>query len=202
VARVPILAMYGVDEKTELTVGSSSAIRFTEPKTVASIEFVEHTGAAIKAGAESLIALEEQMIQTGAELLVQKPGSRTATEDANDAEGNKSDLQRMAESFEDALDQALAFMAQFARLPSGGNVSLFNDYGAATLSDASAQLVQTLQQGGLISKATALKELQRRGVLSADIDVDEELDAAEADGPALGTLTDGVDPVTGKPVAA
>jgi hypothetical protein len=97
---------------------------------------------------------------------------------------------------------ALDFMAQFARLPSGGNVSLFKDYGAATLSDASAQLVQTLQQGGLLSKVTALKELQRRGVLSPDIDVDEELAAAEADGPAMGTLTDGVDPITGKPAVA
>jgi hypothetical protein len=142
------------------------------------------------------------MVQTGAELLVQKPGQRTATEDANDAEGNKSDLQRMAESFEDSLDMALDFMAQFARLPSGGNVSLFKDYGAATLSDASAQLVQTLQQGGLLSRVTALKELQRRGVLSPDIDVDEELAAAEADGPAMGTLTDGVDPITGKPAVA
>jgi hypothetical protein len=191
VARVPILAMYGVDENTQLTVGTSSAVRFSEPKTVASLEFVEHTGAAIEAGAKSLTALEEQMIQTGAELLVQKPGQRTATEDANDAEGNKSDLQRMVEAFEDALDQALAFVAQFARLPSGGNVSLFKDFGAATLSDASATLVKDLQMSGLLSKATALKELQRRGVISPDIDVDEELDAAAADGPAMGTLVEG-----------
>jgi hypothetical protein len=199
VARVPILAMIGAEDGAEVTVGASSAVKLPMG---AEMMFIEHTGAAIGAGATSLLALEEQMVQTGAELLVQKPGQRTATEDANDAEGNKSDLQRMAESFEDSLDMALDFMAQFARLPSGGNVSLFKDYGAATLSDASAQLVQTLQQGGLLSKVTALKELQRRGVLSPDIDVDEELAAAEADGPALGTMTDEVDPITGKPAVA
>lgn len=202
VARVPILAMYGVDENTQLTVGASTAVRFSEPKTVASLEFVEHTGAAIEAGHKSLLALEEQMIQTGAELLVQKPGQRSATEDANDAEGNKSDLQRMAEGFEDALDTALQYMADFARLPKGGNVSLFKDYGAATLSDASAQLVQALQQGGLISKATAINELKRRGVLAAEVDAEEEAAAVVEDGPALGTLGEEVDPVTGKPVVA
>ena len=126
------------------------------------------------------------MVQTGAELLVQKPGQRTATEAAGDDEGNKCDLQRMAEGFEDSLDQALAFMAQFARLPTGGNVSLFKDYGAATLSDASATLVQTLQQGGLISKATALHEMQRRGVISADIDVEDELAEGRGGWPASG----------------
>jgi hypothetical protein len=195
VARVPILAMYGVDENTQLTVGTSSAVRFSEPKTVASLEFVEHSGAAIEAGAKSLTALEEQMIQTGAELLVQKPGQRTATEDANDAEGNKSDLQRMAESFEDSLDMALDFMAQFARLPTGGNVTLFSDYGAATLSDASASLVKDLNLSGILSKRTTINELKRRGVLAAEVDADEEAAAVSEEGPALGTLTDGVDPL-------
>lgn len=185
VARVPILAMIGAEDETQLTVGAMAAVKLPEN---AELKFVEHTGASIEAGAASLVALEEQMIQTGAELLVQKPGARTATEDANDAEGNKSDLQRMAENFEDALDQALAFMAKFASLPTGGSVSLFSDYGAATLSDASATLIKDMQMAGLLSKATTLKELQRRGVLSADIDVDEELDKAEADGPPLGAM--------------
>jgi hypothetical protein len=188
VARVPILAMYGVDEKTDLTVGASSAVRFDSPD--AKLEFVEHTGAAIEAGEKSLVALQDQMIETGAELLTKRPGQRTATEDQNDAEGNKCDLQRMAEAFENSLDQALDFMAQFARLPTGAKVSLFKDYGAATLSDASAALVQSMQMSGLLSKETTLREMQRRGVLSADLDPLEELDKAEADGPPLGAMVD------------
>ena len=46
----------------------------------------------VAVGRSELQALEEQMIQTGAELLVSKPGQRTATESANDAEANKSEL--------------------------------------------------------------------------------------------------------------
>jgi hypothetical protein len=72
------------------------------------------------------------MIQAGAELLVKKPGQRTATESANDAEANKCDLQRIVEDFEDSLDQALQMMADYAKLGKGGNVTLFKDFGAAT----------------------------------------------------------------------
>lgn len=193
VARVPILAIMGAEDSTALVVGTSSAVKLPLGS---DMKFVEHTGAAIEAGSKSLLDLEEQMIQTGAELMVKKPGDRTATESANDAEANKSDLQRIAENFEDGLNQALEFMAQFANLPDAGDVSLFKDYGAATLSDASAALVADLQSKGLLSKATALKEMQRRGVIDAGIDIEAELADAEADGPPLGTM--GM-PAAGKP---
>jgi len=192
VARVPILALIGGDDPgvdgtggTQLTVGASAAVRL--PKD-GDLKFVEHTGAAIEAGAKSLEALEDQMIQTGAELLVQKPGQRSATEAANDAEANKSELQRITEGFEDSLDQALQFMAAWVKGPQGGHASLFKDFGAATLTEAGAQLVISMQQAGFITKATAIKELQRRGMLAADIDALMELDAVQEEGPALGTV--------------
>jgi len=197
VARVPILAVIGVDdEKWQLSVGASTAIKLPLE---GDMKFVEHSGAAIEAGRKSLEDLEAQMLQTGAELLVKKPGDRSATEAAGDQEANKSDLQRMTEAAEDSLDQALQFMAAYARLPSGGNVSLFKDFGAATLSDASATLIKDLQAAGLISKETAIIELQRRGVLSAEIDPEDELAQAEKDGPPPGTMVDGVD-VDGNPL--
>ncbi|PUA95512.1 uncharacterized protein DUF4055 [Acidovorax sp. 107] len=192
VARVPILALIGGDDPapdgsggTQLTVGASAAVRL--PKD-GDLKFVEHTGAAIEAGAKSLEALEDQMIQTGAELLVQKPGQRSATEASNDAEANKSELQRITEGFEDSLDQALQFMAAWVKEQQGGHASLFKDFGAATLTESGAQLVISMQQAGYITKATAIKELQRRGMLAADIDALVELDAVQEEGPALGTV--------------
>lgn len=187
VARVPILAGVGIEEGSPITVGANCAVNLPLG---ADLKYVEHTGASIKAGADSLIRLEEQMIQSGAELLVKKPGDRSATESANDAEGNKSDLQRMAEMFMDSLDLALYFTAKFMGLPSGGTVKLFTDFGAGTLSEASAQLVLNIQQGGLITKGTAIKELQRRGVLDETVDAETELALVEAEGPAPGMMTD------------
>lgn len=196
VARVPILAMIGADDAA-LTVGAASAVKLPIG---AEMKYVEHSGAAIEAGVASLAALEEQMIQTGAELLVQKPGQRTATEDANDAEGNKCDLQRMAENYTDALNQALWYTAQYIRQPTGGRVQLFNDYGAATLSDASATLVKDLNMAGLISRETTIDELKRRGVLAATVDAATEAAKVAEEGPALGLM--GADDEPGVPAAA
>jgi len=186
VARVPILVATGVEDDFSLVVGASKAVKITS--SAGSLQFVEHSGAAITAGLESLAALEQQMIQTGAELLVAKPGQRTATEAATDAESNKSDLQTMAEAFEDGLDQCLQFMADWLRLPEGGHVAMFKDYGAASLSEASGQLVVQMSGAGLIGKRTAIRELQRRGALSPDLDPDAEIETVEAEGPSLGGL--------------
>ena len=191
-ARVPILFMKGVSKDVALTIGGSSAVRADDPD--ADLKFVEHSGAAIGAGKESLLDLETQMRQTGAELLIIRSvgPERSATESNNDAEANKSDLQRIAESVEDSLDQVLSFCAQWTGQKEGGNVTLFKDFGAAFLSDTSAAMIVTAQQGGLISKQTALNELKRHGTLSPDLDVEKEIDLVEAEGPPLGAeLPDG-----------
>lgn len=197
VARVPILAAIGPDENSELTVGASSMIRLPQGS---DIKWVEHSGAAIGKGQESLDKLEDQMIQAGAELLVKRAGNRTATEAANDADASKSDLQRIVEGVEDALDQALLLMARFAGLSSGGSVSLFKDFGATGLSEASGQLVLAMRKDRLISAGTAIAELKRRGELAAEVDHEaEELAIAEEDqglepeapmDPATGDLID------------
>ncbi len=184
VARVPILVQIGVDENTpKFTIGSNMAGRL--PKD-ADMKFVEHEGHAIDAGKESLSELKEEMVQTGAELLIPKPGQRSATEANNDAEGNKSDLQRIVEMQEDSLDQVLQLMADWAKLGTGGHVSLFKDFAVATLSEASAQLVLSMQQAGVLTKKTLIQEQQRRGILSPDIDPDDELEAAAEEAPSLG----------------
>jgi hypothetical protein len=173
VARVPILAIIGADDNSALTVGASSAVKLPMN---ANMKFVEHTGAAIEAGMKSLEALEDQMVTVGAELLVIKPGEqKSATQSNNDAEANKSDLQRIVESFEDGLDQVLQLMAQWVKEAEGGHASLFKDFGAATLTDASAQLILDTAAAGLITKETAIRELQRRGMLAPDIDPTQEL---------------------------
>lgn len=184
VARVPILAMIGADDQTQLSIGGAAAVRMPAGS---ELKYIEHSGHAIAAGETALDALEQQMLQTGAELLVKQPGvRRSATESMTDAEANKSTLQRMAETFEDAMDQALDLAAKFAGIPSAGTVKLYSDYGTATLSEASAALIQNLQLAGLISRETAIAELQRRGVLSDDIDPKKELAAVDAEGPAPG----------------
>lgn len=183
VARVPILTMIGAEEAT-VVVGASSAIKLPIG---AEMRFVEHSGAAISAGRESLLDLEEQMRQAGAELLVLQPGKVTATQIASENAVGMCALQRMAQDFEDAIDLALDYMARWVNISQGGgHCSLFMDFGAATLSDASAQLLLQANQSGKISNETLMAEWKRRGIISPDIDFADEQERIDNQGPALG----------------
>jgi hypothetical protein len=187
VARVPMLAISGVnDDKFTLTVGSSSAIKLPEG---GKLEFVEHSGSAVEAGSAELVALEERMRQAGAELIVVPKYVATATQILTENAVGMSVLQRITQDYEDALDQALQITADWLGLPDGGHVSLFNDYGASTLQEASAQLLLSSNQAGKISDETLYSEYQRRGIVSADLSWEEEQGRIESQGPALGEMT-------------
>jgi hypothetical protein len=189
-ARKRLLALVG-GNKDEPIVSSSNSVIYLPIG--GDVKVAQGSAESVRVGQEALAALEDQMIQAGAELLVKKPGQRTATEAASDADANKSDLQRLVEGFEDSLDFALYFMAQYANLPTGGHVTLFKDFGADSLGEASGQLVLAMQQGGLISKGRAIAEMKRRGYLAAEVDADEEAEQVEAEGPALGSMGDAED---------
>lgn len=184
-ARKRLIAIIGDDKKGDVVASSSGIMHLPIG---GDIKVAQGSAENVKIGMDSLKALEEQMIQAGAELLVKKPGDRSATEAANDAEANKSDLQRLVENFEDSLDQALWLMARYANLKTGGNVSLFKDFGAANLSEASGQLVLVMRGEGLISDETAIGELKRRGELSAEVDAQDEADKIAAQPPPLGMV--------------
>lgn len=191
-ARKRLLVLSGVDDDSSIVTAANYAIKLP---TGASVQVVQGSAESVAIGRTELQALEAQMIQTGAELLVQRPGAMaTATQSNNEAEANKSDLQRITEQFEDGLNTAIAFMADYANSNKGsekiisGSVNLFKDFGAGSLSDASAQLIVAMQQGGLITKQTAIIEQQRRGILAANIDPETELGNVAEEGPALGSM--------------
>lgn len=189
VARVPILAIIGAeDDKFELTLGASTAIKLPMN---GDMKYVEHTGAAISAGQNDIDKLEERMRQAGAELLVIKPMAVTATQVSTENAVGMCALQSIASGLEDAIDSGLQMMADWSGQPEGGHVTLFADYASNNLTDASAQLIVTAQQGGLISKETAISELKRRGTLAAEVSPEDEAAAIEAEGPSLGNMGGG-----------
>lgn len=184
-ARRRLLVFIGLDETNDLTASTSQAIKLPAG---GDAKIIQGSAESVTVGRAELDALEDQMIQTGAELLTKEPGDRSATEAANDAEANKSELQRIVETFEDSLDLALQYTAMWLGLPDGGNVSLYKDFLSMSMSEASAQMVLAMQQSGLITKRTAILEQQRRGVLSPDLVPEDELEAVELEGPSLGGM--------------
>lgn len=185
VARVPMLFAKGLGD-SEIVIGANSFI--STGSVDADVKYVEHTGKAIEAGRVSLLDLEDRMRQTGAELLVIKPGNTTEVQTTSDNEQGMCDLQRIMQSVEDALDQALDLMAQWIGEKDGGHVSIYRDFGAATLAEASASLLFQMQSTGALSLETMLTELKRRGILSPDIDVLAEITKAKAEAPVVAPL--------------
>jgi len=176
VARVPILFLKGsTNKKDDASMGVGALVRVEDP--AADMKYVEHSGAAIESGRVSLLDLEDRMRQIGAELLVIKPGNTTIVQTRSDNEPAMCDLQRIMQSMEDGADKALYFMARFLKLPDGGHVSIYSDFGVATLPEASRQLLANLHADGAITQKTLLSEFKRRGDLSADLDVDAEVEA-------------------------
>jgi len=186
-ARVRIAAIVGGDVEDKITVGSDYFLRLPVG---ASIEIAQGSAEAVGIGRSELNVLEEQMRQSGAELLVIKPGAITATQVATENAVGMSALQSMAAQAEDAFDAALQIMADWVRLPQGGHVSLFDDYGAQTLAEASAELLFKMNQAGKLSDITTLDEMKRRGVLAAEVDSVTEKERIAEQGPALGMLVD------------
>lgn len=181
VARVPILTTVGIDdEKFTLAIGAGAVVKLPMG---CSMQYVEHTGAAIKAGSESLSDLEDRMRQAGAELLQLNMRRVTATQIHMENELGMCALQRIAQSFEDAVDLALDLMADWAKLGEGGHITLFDDYGGVTLSDSMAELLNME-----LSNETRFQEAQRRGILSPDLTWEDETGRLESQGPSLGTI--------------
>lgn len=172
VARVPILFMKGFDAKSKISIGAASAVKSENEK--AEIKYVEHTGAAIAAGRQSILDLEERMRQAGAQMLVRRAGKVTATQVIGEESVDQCVLQRITEVFDTSIEQCLRFMAMWIGEPFDGSVELYKDFGAADMGEASAQFLLTMSIAGKLSNETLFKEIQRRDLVSPDVTWDDE----------------------------
>lgn len=180
VARVPILFGKGLED-TPITVGASSAVIATSEN--ADLKFVEHSGQAIEAGRKELLDLEDRMRQTGAELLVIQPGNRTVAQTVSDNESGMCALQRIVQDLENSLDEALQLASEWVGQPEGGHVTIFSDFGVATLAEASLELLRDMNMDGTLSDESLYREAQRRGVISPDVDWETEKERIKASPP-------------------
>ncbi len=171
VARVPILfgRMLG---DAPITVGASNAIVSADEK--ADLKYVEHSGLAIAAGRTDLQDLKDAMLQIGAELLVVKPGRTTVAQTMAEDESGTCALQRMVGDLQDSVNQAIQYLADWVKIKQGGHISIFRDFGAATLAEASADLLQEMNISGSLSDETFFREVQRRGLISSEVKWEDE----------------------------
>lgn len=114
VARVPILFGRNLTLPEDgLALGPNRIV--TGEGESADLRFVEHSGAAIAAGRQDLIDLEDRMAVMGLDLMTRRggAGSTTATARAIDAAENTTSLRGLIHAVEDGLTTAFGFMADW-----------------------------------------------------------------------------------------
>lgn len=186
-ARKRLLVLTGVTEGEEIAIGSNYAIKLPQG---ADAKVVQGSAESVSIGRDEINTIEEQMRQAGAEMLVIRPGKITATQTHSEDQGNLCALQRIALDLEDSLDTALQFMADFVKEPTGGNVTVYKEFGQTSMDAAAAELLLKTNQAGKLSDELLFAEYQRRGIVSPDVVYADEKGRIDAQGPAPGTMTD------------
>jgi hypothetical protein len=171
-ARVPILAIIGVDEQEsgKLKIGAKTALTLPVG---GDAKYVEHSGKAIEAGRNSLKDLEQQMEAMGAELVTASVVASTATENVLDSAKSQCQLSAMAQGLEIFLDQMVDIMAAWRGLGEQGDIDVFDDFATITVNSATAGAFVTalvlLVDSQLMSRETAFEELKRAGIANPDL---------------------------------
>lgn len=172
VARVPMLAVSGIDDGSLITVSAGAATLL--PKGC-DMKWVEHTGKAIEAGRQSLLDLVEDMRLAGAKLLQRERQTiKTASQSEEEAAQEMSPLQTMAGQLEDTLDQVLQFFAVWMGLPEGGHVKVKGNFDVDFSPETTMPFLLSLNKARILSDQSLFEEVRRRGLLSDELDWEDE----------------------------
>lgn len=124
----------------------------------------------VAAGRDELQDLENRMSVFGLQLLQPKTGVITATESRRDAEENNSTLKAWALLFQDFLENCMAYVALWWKMPDGPSIVVNTEFANAL--DESILLEMFRAQ--VISRETLLSMSKSTGVLPDDFDIEAE----------------------------
>jgi hypothetical protein len=190
--RFPILfaRCLGIEAGGTVTIGPNNLIRSENEN--ADLKHVEHTGASIDAGRQSLRDLEAQMAFLAMEpMLQQQSGDVTATKTAVDTSSAASILMAWAITFKEILEATIEFMSDYQGIEEPAEVQMNFDF-VLSLSAADATVLLQAFQAGAISREVCVTEMMRRGMLSDDLDIEadaEKIDQEKAAGLELMAAT-------------
>lgn len=173
VARVPVLFGSGMSEESEISIGSEYAIK---GDTGSDLKYVEHSGAAIGAGRQSLVDLETKMSAFGAGMLENTGAVETATGRALQAGENNNRIAMIAIHLGSALEKVMGWIAYFNRIAEPDfSVDIHTEYGITGSAEDLNALLQARTMGDL-SREDYLNELKRRGLLRNDFSMSDNTD--------------------------
>ena len=170
----PLLFMKGMSQAGEdgSVVVKSADYGFTAEAEHADLKWVEITGSGIERAEKQLENLEQQMRWQGLALLMERASGTTATGEANDEKKSTSKLAMWADALKDTLELVLDWMCELGGITAETTVVVNKEFGS--LANVTMTDVRDMYNAGVITKQTYIIEAQRRGILSGDIDADDE----------------------------
>lgn len=187
-ARIRLAAILGVDEESIKNIKISADCMLSLPHG-ADIKVVQGSAESVKIGREELNALVDDMRMAGAKLLQkEKQATKTAAQAEEEAAQELSPLETMAGSFEDAIDQVLQYFAMWMGVEEGGHCEVNGNFDVDYAPETTLPLLKSMTDSGYLSEQTLFREVQRRGVISGDLDWESEQERIESQGPRLGTM--------------
>lgn len=190
VVGVAMLFRTGVDGKAKdaKTVISPRAV-YTSSVPDARMEWVEHSGAGVEAIERYLKQTEDRM-----EVLGMQPfnsGTRlTATQRVMDESKTETTVQTWVRGLEDALTEAFRKAGEWIgeEVSEDFAVQVYNDFSVGPRVESDLRALDSARARRDIDKRTFLEELQRRGTLDQDRDLDEIIEATMDEGPDMSAL--------------
>lgn len=173
IARVPVLFASGVAEDAAIAIGSEYAIK---GESGADLKYVEHSGAAIGAGRDSLKDLEAKMQSYGSDMLENNGAVETATGRALRAGETNNRIAMIALNLASAVERALGWIAYFNKVAEPDfHVDINTEYGINSSAEELTALANARTMGDL-SQEDYLQELKRRGLLRNDFSLADNAD--------------------------
>lgn len=173
IARVPVLFASGVADDAAIAIGSEYAIK---GDVNADLKYVEHSGAAIGAGRDSLKDLEAKMQSYGTDMLENSGAVETATGRALQAGESNNKVAMVALNLASAGEKVLGWIAYFHKISEPDFVVDINtEYGINSAPEELTALANARTIGDL-SREDYLQEMKRRGVLRTDFSMADNED--------------------------
>ena len=173
VARIPVLFASGVADDASIAIGAEYAIK---GDIGADLKYVEHSGAAIGAGRDSIRDLEMQMQSYGLDMLENTGVAETAQGRTLRAGETNNRVAMTTLNLSSAMSKGFGWLAYFNRLPDAEfHVDINTDYGVTSDAQVLSTLT-TMRTMGDISREDYLQEMKRHSVLGNEFNLADNED--------------------------
>lgn len=171
----------GVSEESEEngTVEIGSSFGVVSDSEYADAKWVEVSGAGLSAAREEIEKRKKEMQSVGLQIATER--AATATGDIIDDKKATTRLGMWASILEQAMTRSLMFMQEYAGTTGEVLFEVNKDFASTMLAHLDMQVLRDMFRDGVLSRETYLREAKRRGKISANIEVEDEIARIEAE---------------------